>query len=246
MVPHIPAGCVLRRHRFYRWPQLRLFFLAVNRLPSLVGSVRILRSNPYTPFMRNYCRSISNLYAFLVHIALASSYRAAILLVGVSPRHCLEAQQTKPVTDVNSHSFQTGNRIVEPMISLAHCSPLQRILVAGAKSLELAFELNRRGFAGVASTANCGCAKGQYDIALVDWRKRTFKALETTLDWLVDFLTPEGLLVIWIDPQKPSGRQDLCSKLERRGFRVEDVAVHDFGSAVSARRREVKPLPKAA
>jgi hypothetical protein len=45
--------------------------------------------------------------------------------------------------------------------------------------------------------------------------------------------------VIWIDPQKPSGRQDLRSKLERRGFRIEDIAVHDFGSAVSARRRKV-------
>jgi hypothetical protein len=132
------------------------------------------------------------------------------------------------------------------MISLAHCSPPQRILVAGAKSVELAFELNRRGFSGVASTANCGRAKAQYDIALVDWRKRNFKALETTLDWLVDFLTAEGLLVIWLDPHKPSSRQDLCSKLERRGFRIEDIAVHDFGTAVSARRRDVKPLPKAA
>jgi hypothetical protein len=132
------------------------------------------------------------------------------------------------------------------MLALARCSTLQRILVAGAKSLELTFELNRRGFAHAASTANCGHASGQYDIALIDWRKRTFKALDTTLDWLVNFLTPEGLLVVWLDPQKPSGRQGLCSELERRGFRIEDVAVHDHGSAVSARRREAKPLPNAA
>jgi hypothetical protein len=195
--------------------------------------------------MTEYCRPISNLYAFLIHIALASSLGSPYFL-SANARGCLEEQLTKPVTDVYSHSFQSGDRIVEPMISLTHCSPPQRILVAGAKSVELAFELNRRGFSGVASTANCGRAKAQYDIALVDWRKRNFKALETTLDWLVDFLTPEGLLAIWLDPQKPSSRQDLCSKLERRGFRIEDIAVHDFGAAVSARRRDVKPLPKAA
>jgi acetolactate synthase regulatory subunit len=132
------------------------------------------------------------------------------------------------------------------MIALAHCSTQQRIIVAGAKAIELTFELNRRGFARVASTANCGHASAQYDVALVDWRKRTFKTLEATLDWLVDFLRPEGLLVIWADPQKASGRQDLCAGLERRGFMIEDTAVHSYGTAVSARRRESKPLPKAA
>jgi hypothetical protein len=98
----------------------------------------------------------------------------------------------------------------------------------------------------VASTANSGRAAGQYDVALVDWRRRTFKTLETTLDWLVDFLGPEGLLVIWIDPQKPAVRQDLYSGLEQRGFVIEDRAIHEYGAAVSARRREVNPIPKAA
>jgi hypothetical protein len=145
-----------------------------------------------------------------------------------------------------SHLGPTCDRIVEPMLALARCSNPQRILLAGSKSFELASELSSRGFVRVASTANCGRPSRQYDVALVDWRRRPLRALETTLDWLVDFLTPEGLLVIWIDPQKPAVRQGLCSRLEVRGFVIEDKAVHEHGSAVSARRREVRPIGKAA
>ncbi len=146
----------------------------------------------------------------------------------------------------HSHTLSAGDRIIEPMIALARCSKPQRIIVAGSKSLELAAELNRRGYDRVASTANCGRAANQYDIALVDWRGRTFRALETTLDWLVDFVAPEGLVVVWVEPQKPTARQNLRSALEGRGFVIEDGTVHDYGSAISARRRDVKPLPKAA
>jgi hypothetical protein len=90
-----------------------------------------------------------------------------------------------------------------------------------------------------------GNPAGQYDVALVDWRRRTFNALETTLDWLVDFLSPAGV-VVWVDPLKLAARQDLRSALERRGFVIEAGTVHHYGSAVSARRREMNPMPKAA
>jgi hypothetical protein len=145
-----------------------------------------------------------------------------------------------------SHLVPTGDRILDSMINLSRCSKQQRLIVAGSKSIELTSELYRHGFLHVASTANCGRAAGQYEVALVDWRRRTFQALETTLDWLVDFLSPGGLLVVWIDPQKPTTRRSLYAGLERRGFLIEDRAVHDFGSAVSARRREERPMPKAA
>ena len=88
------------------------------------------------------------------------------------------------------------HRILDPMIALARCSKLQRIIVAGEKSIELMFELERSGYAHVASTANCGRPAEQYEVALVDWRKRTFRALETTLDWLVNLLRPDGVLVV--------------------------------------------------
>jgi hypothetical protein len=139
-----------------------------------------------------------------------------------------------------------GERVIEPMIALARCSKQHRIIVAGSKSVELMFELHRRGYDRTASTANCGLPAGQYDVALVDWRRRTLRVLETTLDWLVDFLSATGILVVWVDPQKPAANQQLRSALQRRSFVIEDGAVHEYGYAVSARRREVNPIRKAA
>jgi hypothetical protein len=143
-----------------------------------------------------------------------------------------------------AHLIPEGDPILEPMIALARCSNLHRIIVAGAKSVELMFDLQRRGYARAAGTAYCGRPAGQYDVALVDWRRRTFKALETTLDWLVDFISPAGVLVVWLDPQKPAAIQNLRSALARRGFVVEAGTVGEDGCAVSARRRD--PISKVA
>jgi hypothetical protein len=146
----------------------------------------------------------------------------------------------------STHTTPAGDRIIEPMIALAGCSTQHRIVVAGSKGVELMLELQRRGFARAAATANCGQPAGQYDVALVDWRRRTFKTLEVALDWLVDFLSPAGVLVVWVDPQKAAANEALRASLERRGFVIEAGTVHDCGCAVSARRRETNPLRKAA
>jgi acetolactate synthase regulatory subunit len=146
----------------------------------------------------------------------------------------------------STHTTPAGDRIIEPMIALAGCSQQHRIVVAGSKGVELMLELQRRGFARAAATANCGHPAGQYDVALVDWRRRTFKTLEVALDWLVDFLGPAGVLVVWVDPQKAAANEALRASLERRGFVIEAGTVHDCGCAVSARRRETNPLRKAA
>src|ERR1700684_1679773 len=140
----------------------------------------------------------------------------------------------------------TGDRIIEPMIALAGCSKQHRIVVAGSKGVELMLELHRRGYARAAAAANCGHPAGQYDVALVDWRRRTFKTLEVALDWLVGFLGPAGVVVIWVDPQKAAANETLRSSLEQRGFVIESGTVHECGCAVSARRRELNPVRKAA
>jgi hypothetical protein len=138
------------------------------------------------------------------------------------------------------------DRIIEPMIALAHCSKHDRIVVAGSRGIELMFELQRLGYAHAAATANCGHPAGQYDVALVDWRRRTFNALEPALDWLVGFLRPNGVLVVWVDPQKAAANQALRQSLERRGFVIEAGTVHECGCAVSARRSAMNPVRKAA
>src|ERR1700735_1692267 len=118
-------------------------------------------------------------------------------------------------------SHATGDRILEPMIALGHCSRQHRIVVAGSRGLELMLELQRRGYIRAAATANCGHPAGQYDVALVDWRRRTFKALEVALDWLVEFLGPAGVVVVWVDPQKAAANETLRRSLEQRGFVIE-------------------------
>src|ERR1700745_1445949 len=100
-----------------------------------------------------------------------------------------------------SRATPVGDRIVEPMIALAGCSKQHRIGVAGSRAVELMLELHRRGYARAAATANCGHPAGQYGVALVDWRRRTFKTLEVGLDWLGGFLSPTGVLGVRGDPQ---------------------------------------------
>ena len=140
----------------------------------------------------------------------------------------------------------TGDRIIDPMIALAGCSTQHRIVVAGSKSMEMMMELQRRGYIRAAATGNCGRPAGQYDVALVDWRRRPLRALETTLDWLANFLSPSGILVVWVDAQKPAANQSLRALLETRGFIVMQGTVHECGSALSARRQQTYPLQKAA
>ena len=145
-----------------------------------------------------------------------------------------------------SRLIRGNERVIESMIGLAGCSRLQRILIAGARSVELMFELRRSGYVNAAGTANCGRPASQYDVALVDWRQRTFRTLQTTLDWLVDFLSPTAVLVVWVDPQKPTANEEVRSALERRGFVVEGITVREDGTAFSARRYQEKPLSNAA
>ena len=147
---------------------------------------------------------------------------------------------------IQSHLMPADERLVEPMIDLARCSKLDRIIVAGAKSAALMFELHRRGYVRVATTANCGLPAGQYDVALVDWRERSIKALDPTLGWLVDFLRSAGVLVVWIDAQEPASNRKLRSMLEKHSLMVETGTVRDDGCAVSAQRSEVKAISKVA
>ena len=151
-----------------------------------------------------------------------------------------------PNGEVMSRPNSTNDRIIEQMIALARCTQQDRIIVAGAKALELMSALQRRGYLRASATANCGRAAKQYNAALVDWRQRSLPALEPTLVWLVDYLNPTGVLVVWVDPQKPAANQDLRATLQQHGFRVEAATAYDYGYVISARRSEVSPLSQAA
>ena len=147
---------------------------------------------------------------------------------------------------MSSPQIATGDRIVDPMIAPAGCSTRQRIVVAGSKSVELMLELHRRGYLLAAAAGNCGRPTGQYDVALVDWRRRTLHALETTMDWLVSFLRPGAVLVVWVDAQKPAANESLRASVEKRGFVIVNGTMHECGCALSAQRLQTYPIQKAA
>jgi hypothetical protein len=140
----------------------------------------------------------------------------------------------------------SGERIIATMIELARCSKLHRIIVAGSKGPHQMFELHRRGYNRVATTATCGLPRGQYDVAFVDWQLHSIKALETTLDWLVHFLASTSVLVIWIDSSECTDHRKLGSILVRLGFRVEAGTRCEHGLVISARRLDANQQSVAA
>jgi hypothetical protein len=146
----------------------------------------------------------------------------------------------------NSNRSGCADLKTETMVGLARCSKLDRIILAGSRSLHRMFELHRHGFIRVATTASRGLPDGQYDAALVDWRLPSMKALAATLDWLVHFLGPDGVLVIALDTRECPDRGKLRPVLAKLGFRVEGGTRCEHGIAISARRRDVTLLALAA
>ena len=137
-------------------------------------------------------------------------------------------------------------RIVEAMIDLAHCSTRHRIVVTGPHGPHQMFELLRRGYNRVATTSTCGLPCGQYDAAFVGSPLPSVKVLETTLDWLVHFLSPTGVLVLWIDQPLCPEQRKVRSILEKLGLHVEAGTRCGDGLALSARRREANQRSVAA
>jgi len=139
-----------------------------------------------------------------------------------------------------------GERLIEPIIALAHCSKRARIIVTGANSAEAVIDLHRLGYARATTTSKCGVPAGQYDVALLDGRQRSIKAVETTLDWMADYLSPSGVLIVWLDAQQPAAGRPLRSVLESHGFRIEAGTVQERDSAVAARRCDKRFISKVA
>jgi len=147
---------------------------------------------------------------------------------------------------MSSSQVATGDRVIDPMIALAGYPTQQRIVIVGSKSMELMLELHRRGYLLAAAAGNCGRPSGQYDVALVDWRRRTLHALEPTMDWLMNFLSPCAALVVWVDAQKSAVNERLRASVEKRGFVIVQGTVHECGCALLARRSQAYPMQKAA
>jgi hypothetical protein len=66
------------------------------------------------------------------------------------------------------------------------------------------------------------------------------------MDWLMNFLSPRAVLVVWVDAQKPTANESLRASVAKRGFVIVQGAVHECGCALLARRSQEYPVQKAA
>jgi hypothetical protein len=142
--------------------------------------------------------------------------------------------------------FPPDERIVDAMIQLARAAKSHRMIVAGSNSSEIFLELHRRGYARVTTTKTCRIPRGQHDVALVAWGEHSIRALATTIDWLVHFLSAAGVLVVWVGTHERMPSRTLRLALERLGFRIESGTCCENGVAISARRIESIPAAEVA
>jgi hypothetical protein len=150
------------------------------------------------------------------------------------------------VTRAASHIYiPSDERIVKALVELARGAKSRRVIVAGSNSSEVSLELHQLGYSRVATTRTCRVPGTQYDMALLVWREHSIKALATTLDWLVHFLNPGGVLVVWLKPHECMPSRKLTTSLEGLGFRIEARARCEGGIGISARRPESTPAARA-
>jgi hypothetical protein len=164
-------------------------------------------------------------------------------------RTILLLRSSRMVEIMNSpQPVSPAGQTTDATIALAGCSAVHRILLAGAREAERIPQWHSRGYQRIATMATCRLPRGQYDVASVEWRQHSIRALETTLDWLVHFLSPRGVLVIWIDDAADTApaRRKLRSAIERLGFRVESSRRCEDGFAISARRLNTDQQTMAA
>jgi hypothetical protein len=145
-----------------------------------------------------------------------------------------------------SSSIPSDERIVDAMIQLARAAKSHRMIVADSNSSDVFLELHRRGYPRVTTIKTCRAPSSQHDVALVAWREHSIRALETTLDQLVHFLSAAGVLVVWVGCHERMPNRTLRLALQRLGFRIESGTCCENGVAVCARRLESNPVAKVA
>jgi hypothetical protein len=152
-------------------------------------------------------------------------------MVSIAQPSCALEVARKAMT----HPTPTIDRTIDSIIELGKCCADHRILLAGAQEPDRIPGWRSRGYRRVETITTCRLPRGQYDVAFVQWRQHSVKALETMLDWLVYFLSPRGVLVVRIDGNTGRGGE-LLPALERLGFCVETGRRCRNSFAFSARR----------
>lgn len=137
------------------------------------------------------------------------------------------------------------DQMLHTMIDLACLAPSDRIVVAGADSLQLHLELRRRGFVRCVTSAIGGTPCGQYSAGLVAG-DRTFQALEASLVRVSQFLNATSTIVVAIETQEKGLSLRVRAKLQQLGFRIEAGVRCQQGFVLSAYRCNWGAVAKAA
>jgi hypothetical protein len=150
-------------------------------------------------------------------------------------------------TGAASHVYvPSDEQIVKALVELARAAKSHRIIVAGSNYSEVFLELHQLGYVRVATTKTCRIPCTLYDVAVLAWREQSIKALATTLDWLVHFLRPGGVVVVWLEPHERMPSRQLRARLQRLGLRIESGTRCECGVSILARRLESTPTAESA
>ena len=146
---------------------------------------------------------------------------------------------------VQSHSASDWEQVVDTMVGLTHLTYLHRAIIAGSSSMEIYLALRRRGFLRLATTATCPVPKGQHSIGLIAGHN-SLQAIETALAEISPFLSTSAAIAVLIDSLEIGAGLRIREKLERLGFWIEAGVRCQEGFVLSAFRRGVVQMEKAA
>jgi hypothetical protein len=156
------------------------------------------------------------------------------------------SRSTPELRVIAAYPVNSRENVAQTLIGLARLSNSRRVLLAGSSGNQLYGDLYRRGCTHVSTVANCGRPRGQFDALLVVWQRESLEALEKYLGWYLRYMSPHGVLAVWVNRDDSSVHRRLRSMLDRLGLRIEAGASCPNGLAVTARSVERSQAAKVA
>jgi hypothetical protein len=147
---------------------------------------------------------------------------------------------------MNQHHLVEGReQVVDTMIDLTRLSNLQRTMIAGGDSMQLYVALKRRGFIRVATPRMCRIPRAQHAIGLVAGRDE-LGSIENALVEISPFLSDHTTIAILIDSRENGSSLRIRTWLQQMGFQIEAGVRCQRGLVLSAYRRGVSHMERAA
>ena len=125
---------------------------------------------------------------------------------------------------------------IDAMIALTRLSNLDRVIVAGTRSMQLSVSLRQRGFARISTPATCSGPRGQHSIALIT-AEMSEATTEVVLAEVSQLLAANATIAILISSREGEFCLKIRKKLEQIGFGIEAGVRCKEGLVLSAHRQ---------